>query len=56
MALYELKQYGCDNCGALTEVLDPDQSLPKGWVFGKSFRKCYCPECAKKLKQNKDEV
>lgn len=49
MAVYELIQYGCDNCGALTEVLDIDQRLPEGWMFGESRHNLYCPECAKKL-------
>lgn len=57
MAVYELIQYGCDNCGTLTEVMDPDQQLPEGWVWLPETRHgIYCPECAKKLKQNKDEV
>lgn len=50
MARYELIQYGCDNCGRLSEVLDPDEGLPKGWVYGTTFRECLCPECAKKKK------
>ena len=49
MAVYELIQYGCDNCGKLSAVLDPDKGIPKGWVFGENHRICYCPECAKKL-------
>ena len=50
MAVYELVQYGCDNCGTLTEVMDPDQQLPKGWVWLPETRHgIYCPECAKKL-------
>ena len=28
---FELKQYQCDCCGCLTDVLDPDQKLPDGW-------------------------
>lgn len=50
MAVYELVQYGCDNCGNLSAVQDPDQKIPEGWVFGENHRTCYCPECAKKLK------
>jgi len=49
MAVYELVQYGCDNCGAMTDIMDPDQKIPEGWVFGENHRICYCPECAKKL-------
>lgn len=50
MAVYELIQYGCDNCGKLTEVMDPDQRLPEGWVWVPETRHgIYCPECAKKL-------
>lgn len=48
---YPLKQYGCDGCGKLTEVLDCDQPLPKGWTFGDGTHECYCPECSKNLKK-----
>ena len=44
---YQLVQYGCDECGALTPVMDPDSKLPKGWVVVTSHRHL-CPECAKK--------
>ena len=43
---YDLKQYGCDECGRLTEVLDVDQPLPKGWMRYSRFTH-YCPDCAK---------
>ena len=43
---YELKQYGCDKCGALTPVMDPDESLPEGWVMI-SKHSHLCPNCAK---------
>lgn len=49
MAVYDLIQYGCDSCGKLSAVQDPDEGLPKGWVFGANHRICYCPDCAKKL-------
>ncbi len=45
--IYPLVQYGCDNCGALTEVLDPDQPLPKGWTLGDGRYVHYCPKCSK---------
>ena len=49
---YHLIQYGCDNCGALTEVLDSDQQLPKGWSYvGELMENLYCPECSKRKKQ-----
>jgi len=58
MAVYELIQYGCDNCGDLTEVMDTDQQLPEGWVWVPDTRHgIYCPKCAKKLsKNNKGKV
>ena len=49
MAVYELKQFGCDNCGALTDVLDPDESIPKGWIYGDGRHECYCPDCVRRL-------
>lgn len=49
---YELVQYGCDNCGKVTAVLDPDAGLPKGWVMGNGRHQHYCPGCAKKLKKS----
>ena len=42
---YPLKQYGCSRCGALTDVLDIDAPLPKGWMIGGSHTH-FCPECA----------
>lgn len=44
---YSLKQYACNYCCTLTEVLDFYQQLPNGWVQVSRF-KHYCPECAKK--------
>ena len=44
---YTLVQYACDNCGELTEVLDPDQPLPKGWTYGNGLHVHYCPKCSK---------
>lgn len=47
---YDLKQYGCNDCGNLSEVLDPDARLPEGWIStGRGTH--YCPECAKKHKE-----
>lgn len=43
---YPLKQIGCNKCGRLTEVLDIDARIPKGWVMI-SQHTHYCPECAK---------
>lgn len=49
--IYELKQYGCDNCGQLSEILDIDQPLPKGWKYVDGCRfTVYCDKCAKQLK------
>lgn len=48
---FELKQYQCDCCGKLTDVLDPDQKLPDGWkimIPGSDKYKHLCPECTKK--------
>lgn len=47
---YHLVQYGCDNCGALTKVLDCDQALPKGWTFGDGLHVHYCPKCSRNKK------
>ena len=52
---YELKQYGCNKCGRLSDVLDPDEKLPNGWVIGESRFTHYCPECAKTIKIPEDE-
>ena len=51
---FELKQYQCDCCGKLTDVLDPDQKLPDGWkvmIPGSDKYKHLCPECARKYIQ-----
>lgn len=48
---YPLVQYGCDSCGALTEVLDCDQPLPKGWTHvGDLMETLYCPQCSRNKK------
>ena len=49
---FELKQYQCDCCGCLTDVLDPDQKLPDGWkviIPDSDKYKHLCPDCAKKF-------
>ena len=49
---FELKQYQCDCCGCLTDVLDPDQKLPDGWkviIPSSDKYKHLCPECARKF-------
>ena len=49
---FELKQYQCDCCGCLTDVLDSDQKLPDGWkviIPDSDKYKHLCPECAKKF-------
>ena len=52
---YDLVQYGCDKCGELTPVMDPDEKMPEGWVVLMPFdeeRHKYrhlCPKCAKEL-------
>lgn len=46
--IYELKQFSCDNCGNLSEVLDPDAPLPDGWKWTTRLTH-YCPTCVKKL-------
>lgn len=51
---FELKQYQCDCCGKLTDVLDPDQKLPDGWkimIPSSDKYKHLCPECARKYIQ-----
>lgn len=44
---YPLVQYSCDNCGKLTEVMDCDEPLPKGWTYGDGLHTHYCPKCSK---------
>lgn len=41
---YDLVQYGCNMCGKLTDVLDVDQPLPKGWKAVTRFTHV-CPQC-----------
>ena len=43
----DVVQYMCDGCGRLTDFLDPDQQLPKGWTWGSSRFIHYCPDCSK---------
>ena len=52
---YDLVQYGCNECGALTDVLDIDQSLPDGWLMVSRMTHL-CPACAalEKLKKQED--
>lgn len=45
--IYELKQYACNDCGELSDVLDTDQQIPKGWLTTSRLTH-YCPKCAKK--------
>lgn len=45
--IYELKQYACNDCGELTDFLDTDQQIPKGWLTISTLTH-YCPKCAKK--------
>lgn len=47
---YPLKQYGCSRCGALSDVLDVDAPLPKGWIIGGRLMH-FCPECAVKVRE-----
>ena len=49
---FELKQYQCDCCGCLTDVLNPDWKLPDGWkviIPDSDKYKHLCPDCAKKF-------
>ena len=50
---YDLVQYGCDHCGRLSPVLDPDEGMPFGWVlmmpgFDEKY-KHLCPVCATEM-------
>ena len=47
---YELVQYQCNKCGCLTDVMDCDERLPQGWVYGESRNEHLCQNCSKKLK------
>lgn len=42
-----LKQFMCNDCGALSEVLDIDASLPDGWIIITRHTH-YCDKCAAK--------
>ncbi len=42
-----LKQFVCNDCGKLSDVLDIDASLPKGWIVI-SRNTHYCSKCAEK--------
>jgi predicted nucleic acid-binding Zn ribbon protein len=46
---YPLVQYQCNNCGDLTDAMDCDERLPKGWVIVES-NVHYCPKCSKIIK------
>ena len=51
---YDLVQYGCDRCGRLSPVMDPDEHMPFGWIVmmpgeDKEYRHL-CPICAAELK------
>lgn len=48
-----LKQYMCNDCGKLSDILDCDQKLPKGWLMISSHRH-YCDRCASKHKHEDD--
>ena len=47
---YELVQYGCNECGVLSEVVEADSAqFPEGWItISKSTH--YCDKCASKHK------
>jgi len=45
---YDLVQYGCDICGKLTDVLDVDQKLPKGWWMVSRLTHI-CPQCSERV-------
>ena len=38
-------QYICNNCGKLSEILDPDTGLPKGWKYGDGIDTHFCEKC-----------
>ena len=44
-----VKQFCCNDCGNLTDFLDIDAKLPKGWLMISRFTH-YCPKCAKNHK------
>ena len=53
---YQLVQYGCDNCGELSDVLDPDQPLPQGWTIGNGRHTHYCPKCSQLKHRKENEI
>lgn len=44
-----LIQYICDDCGKSSDILDPDDKMPKGWIAIGSHTH-YCDMCANKHK------
>ena len=44
-----LIQYICDGCGKLSEVIDVDDEMPKGWMIA-GLHTHFCDVCAKKHK------
>ena len=52
---YPLKQIGCNDCGALTDILDIDAKIPNGWLMI-SQHTHYCPKCAKRHKNEEREA
>ena len=43
----QLKQYLCNDCGKLSDVLDIDEDWPIGWI-STSNNTHYCDKCASK--------
>ena len=39
-----LKQYSCNDCGKLSDVLDIDENIPNGWDMVNSHTH-YCDKC-----------
>ena len=52
---YPLKQYGCDRCGELSDILEVDAPLPEGWFITAPMSEAasrfthLCPACARLL-------
>lgn len=54
MPFYKLSYYEfiCDTCGKI-EILDvytAKEARQHGWAISKDYRKCYCPNCADKIR------
>lgn len=45
----------CDKCGESTAIntSNPKDARKYGWMISKDYKKCYCPNCAIKIRYPK---